>query len=142
MNGDGRLDHLSRLGLSPAPEPADGLESFETDGLYLSHARPVNGSLTAIHFIFRDRTITSCQYADLDSGSQFSYGEDGGHTLRFRFKAALICETILEGRNLWQLYDCITRHRMPWVHELAVSRDFEAANASIVNRITFRPVGG
>lgn len=141
MSDSDSLDHLARLGLAPPAEPAGGLSSFEPGGAYQCHARPLPALQTAIHFIFRNRAILSCQYGDLDSLSEFRHSEDGGHVLQFRFRASLISDAILEGRNLWQLYDYITRHRMPWVHELPAERDFEAREAVVINRITLRPAG-
>ncbi len=117
-----------------------GLETFSLDSSsYQSHARPGNKPLPSLHFILRDRSIRSCQYMHLESGSSFENLPQGqGHRLTFQFSNATAIRVVIEGRNLWRLYDYVAQHRMPWVYELPDGRDFEDAWAPVIRTIEFR----
>lgn len=124
------------------PEEPGGLEGFTPDGTaYQAHARPGNKPLPSIHFILRDRSIRTCQYLHLESDSRFLPLPQGqGHRLVFRFAGSAELRVVVEGRNLWRLYDYIAQHRMAWVYELPGVGDFEDAHAAVVQAITFETV--
>ena len=121
-------------------EEADGLEGFSPETTaYQAHARPCNKLLPSIHFILRDRSIRTCQFMHLESGSRFEFLPQGkGHRLAFRFGGSTSLGVVIEGRNLWRLYDYITQHRMPWVCELDDERDFEDERAAVIRSIAFQ----
>jgi hypothetical protein len=123
-------------------EEAGGLETFSLESTtYQAHARPGNKVLPSVHFILRDRSIRTCQYIHLESDSRFEPLPQGkGHRLTFRFAGSAELCVVIEGRNLWQLYDYITQHRMPWVYELPDGRDFEDARSVVIRSITFQAI--
>jgi len=136
---------LDASGGEPKPsEPggwdeAGGLETFSPESTaYQAHARPGNKLLPSIHFILRDRSIRTFQYMHLESGSRFEPLPQGkGHRLTFRFASSAAVGVVLEGRNLWRLYDYITQHRMAWVCELEEGRDFEGEKAAVIRSFEF-----
>ena len=92
--------------------------------------------LPSVHFIFRDRSIRTCQYHQLESDSRFTTLPQGkGNSLAFRFAGSTTAEVVIQGRNLWKLYDSLTQHRIAWVHELPAERDFESDGATVVHTI-------
>ena len=119
------------------PAEAEGLETFLPESTaYQAHARPGNKLLPSIHFILRDRSIRTCQFMHLESDSRFAALPQGkGQRLAFRFAGSIAVAVVVEGRNLWRLYDYITQHRMPWVCELPEGRDFEGERAAVVHSI-------
>lgn len=123
-------------------EETGGLESFSPEGTaYQAHARPGNKLLPSIHFILGDRSIRTCQYIHLESDSRFSPLPQGkGHRLAFRFSGSTSVGVVIEGRNLWRLYDYIAQHRMPWICELAEGRDFEGEKAAVIHSIEFQAI--
>lgn len=125
------------------PDEADGLASFSADAsTYQVHARPVTKMLPSVHFIFKDRTIRTCQYTQLESDSRFSTLPQGkGNRLVFRFAGSVAVQVVIEGRNLWKLYDYLSQHRMAWVHELPAEKDFEGDEAPVVHSIAFEADG-
>lgn len=120
-------------------EESDGLEGFSPEGTaYQAHARPGNKLLPSIHFILRDRSIHTCQYMHLESGSRFEFLPQGkGHRLAFRFGGSTNLAVVIEGRNLLRLYDYVTQHRMSWVCELPDGQDFEDDRAAVARSISF-----
>ena len=127
---------------SDGVEEPGGLEGFSLEGTaYQAHARPGNKLLPSIHFILRDRSIRTCQFMHLESDSRFEPMPQGkGHRLVFRFAGSVALSVVIEGRNLWRLYDYIAQHRMPWVCELPEGRDFEDAGSAVVHSITFQAI--
>ena len=94
--------------------------------------------LPSVHFILKDRSIRSCQYNQLESDSSFTFLPQGkGNRLVLRFSGTAGLKVVIEGRNLWRLYDYIAQHRMAWVHELSAERDFEGEDEAVVNAIDF-----
>jgi len=120
-------------------EEAGGLETFSPDGMaYQAHARPGNKLLPSIHFILRDRSIRTFQYMHLESNSRFEPLPQGkGQRLTFRFASSSAVGVVIEGRNLFRLYDYITLHRMAWVCELDEGRDFEDEKAAVIRSFKF-----
>jgi len=123
----------------PGVEEADGLEGFSPESTaYQAHARAGNKLLPSIHFILRDRSIRTCQFMHLESGSRFEFLPQGkGHRLAFRFGGSTSLGVVIEGRNLLRLYDYIAQHRMAWVCELPEERDFEDDRAAVARSICF-----
>jgi hypothetical protein len=108
---------------------------------YRAAGRQANHGIARIHFILGDRTICFGQYAELDSfGKFFPATGDAGESFVICFKARVPMEIVVEGRNLWSVFDYISVHRMPWVRELAKERDFEDETTTVIHRITIRPV--
>jgi hypothetical protein len=120
-------------------EDAGGLETFSPESTaYQAHARPGNKLLPSIHFILRGHAIRTCQYMHLESDSHFTPLPQGqGQRLAFRFAGSVAVAVVIEGRNLWRLYDYITQHRIAWVHELPEGRDFEGERAAVIRSIMF-----
>jgi len=96
--------------------------------------------LPSVHFVFRDRSIRTCQYYQLESDSSFTTLPQGkGNCLRFCFAGSKSVNIVIEGRNLWKLYDSLTQHRIAWVVELPDDRDFESDGATVVHSIHSEP---
>jgi hypothetical protein len=114
-----------------------GHDSFDpTSSAYRAHAKPASLMLPSVHFIFRDRSIRTCQYYQLESDSGFTTLPQGkGNRLVFHFAGSSNVEVVIQGRNLWKLYDSLTQHRIAWVHELPADRDFETDGATVVHTI-------
>jgi hypothetical protein len=127
---------------SHGKEEPGGLEGFSPDSTaYQAHARPGNKLLPSIHFVLRDRSIRTCQFMHLESDSSFSHSPQGkGNRLAFRFAGSVSVCVVIEGRNLWRLYDYIAQHRMSWVYELPDGLDFEDDHAPVIRSIAFRVV--
>lgn len=90
--------------------------------------RPAAKPVFAIHFITQG-TVQSFQYMHLDSNSSYSPTRIG-----LRFTGSKIIDVAIEGRNLWELYDYIHQHRMPWVRVAA--RDFAQDGETVVTKIS------
>lgn len=98
------------------------------DNQLQAYGRPVHRPLYAIHFIDPDGTVRTFQYIHLDSDSCYASGQ-----IVLRFSGSKIVNVMIDGRNLWELYDYIHQHRMPWVR--AAARDFARDQIPIVTRI-------
>lgn len=125
------------------PNDVDGLASFAADApAYQVHARPAAKMLPSVHFILKDRAIRTCQYNQLESDSRFTSLPQGkGNRLVFRFAGSVTVQVVIEGRNLWKLYDYLTQHRMAWVHELPEEQDFGGDGEPVVHSIAFESDG-
>lgn len=123
-------------------EEPGGLEGFSPESTaYQAHARAANKLLPSIHFILRDRSIRTCQFMHLESDSRFEMLPQGeGQRLAFRFASSVAVAVVLEGRNLWRLYDYIAQHRMPWVCELPEGQDFEDDRTAVLRSISFQTI--
>lgn len=113
-------------------EDDSGLPSLK-EGEYQPHARPANKPLYGIHFVTPSGDVRTFQYVHLDSGSQFAAGR-----ITLVFMGMDPVRVIIEGRNLWRLYDYIHQHRMPWV--MVASRDFVKDGETIVTQVTYAQV--
>jgi hypothetical protein len=117
----------------PRPsEDESGLPSLK-EGEYQPHARPANKPVYAIHFVTPGGDMRSFQYVHLDSNSQFT-----AERITLVFMGMQPVRVVIEGRNLWRLYDYIHQHRMPWV--MVAGRDFAKDGQAIVTRVTFSTV--
>lgn len=118
-------------------EESFGHETFDPESsTYRAHAKAAPLMLPSVHFIFRDRSIRTCQYHQLESDSSFVTLPQGkGNRLAFRFAGSSSVEVVIQGRNLWKLYDSMTQHRIAWVHALPADRDFESDGATVVHSI-------
>ncbi len=136
------LDDVPTTSVRASPDGLEelGIEPFTPDGTaYRAHAHPARLMLPSVHFIFRDRSIRTCQYHQLESDSRFLSSPQGqGNRLALRFSGRKSVELVIQGRNLWKLYDAMTQHRIAWVQELAADRDFEADDAAVVHSIVFQ----
>jgi hypothetical protein len=114
-----------------------GHDTFDPESTaYRAHAKPASLMLPSVHFIFRDRSIRTCQYYQLESDSGFTTLPQGkGNRLVFRFAGSSNVEVVIQGRNLWKLYDSLTQHRIAWVYELPADRDFESDGATVIHSI-------
>ncbi len=138
---DNVSDNNARLRnvLNPtAPDRAEdedsGLPSLK-DGDYQAHARAANKPVYAIHFVTPSGEVRSFQYVHLDSGSQFT-----AERITLAFMGMEPVRVVIEGRNLWRLYDYIHQHRMPWV--MVAGRDFAKDGQTIVTRVSYQPIKG
>jgi hypothetical protein len=129
--------HLKRAFLAAGPELSSdedlGLPSLQ-DGEYQAHARAANKPVFAIHFVTPAGEVRSFQYAHLDSGSEFK-----ATRIELKFLGMDPVRVIIEGRNLWRLYDYLHQHRMPWV--MVATRDVAADGQPIVTRVSYATVG-
>jgi len=112
----------------------EGLPSL-SGSEYRAHGRPSNKPLFSLHFVTPAGDVRSFQYHHLDSDSRYS-----GGAMRIRFVGSLslglpAVQVLIEGRNLWALYNYLHQHRMPWI--LTASRDFVAEKETIVTSVTF-----
>lgn len=128
---------LLRNVLNPASierptEEESGLPSLK-DGEYQPHARPSDKPDYGIHFVTPGGDVRSFQYVHLDSGSQFAAGR-----ITLVFMGMEPVRVVIEGRNLWRLYDYIHQHRMPWV--MVAGRDFAKDGQTIVTRVSYAPI--
>jgi hypothetical protein len=126
----GRLRRvLSETAAKDAPKAERGLPTL-LDGEYRPYARPSNQPLFSIHFIAAGGDVRSFQYMHLCSDSSYTPQQ-----ILLRFTASKMITVLISGRNLWELYDYIHEHRMPWVRE--ASRDFALDGESIVTKLSF-----
>ena len=112
----------------PAEEES-GLPSLK-DGEYQPHSRPSDKPVYAIHFVTQGGDVRSFQYVHLDSGSQFTAGK-----ITLAFMGMEPVRVIIEGRNLWRLYDYLHQHLIPWV--MVAGRDVAKDGQTIVTRVTY-----
>jgi hypothetical protein len=116
----------------PAEEES-GLPSLK-DAEYQPHARASNKPVYGIHFVTPGGDVRSFQYVHLDSGSQYTAGR-----ITLAFMGIEPMRVVIEGRNLWRLYDYIIhQHRMSWV--MVAGRDFAKDGQTIVTRVTYTPI--
>jgi hypothetical protein len=100
------------------------------EGEYQPYSRPANKPIHSIHFITAKGTIRSFQYVHLDSDSRYS-----GEKIELRFIGMEPVRVVIQGRNLWRLYDYVHQHRASWVTE--ASKDFAPDGQAIVTAIQF-----
>jgi hypothetical protein len=135
----GDVAHLfASRAASARPADADGSDEFSPDGEYQAHARPSNHAQPAIHFLACDGSARTFQYMHLDSDSRFIPSTEKCTRIILRFMGAMPVEVVIEGRNLWPLYNYITLHRMAWAWELPAKRDFEGKDKPVINAIRFK----
>lgn len=111
----------------PETEQENGLPSLR-DNEFRVCGRPSHKPLFSVHFISANGSVQSFQYMHLDSRSSFSPTR-----LVLRFVGSKTTDVVVEGRNLWQLYDYLHQHRMPWVRVAA--RDFAQDGEIIVTGV-------
>ena len=125
---------------SPARDDGEAVTLPAPGEDYRAAGRPAAHALPRIHFLLADRTVCFCQYAELDSFGRFTPGARGaGDAFVICFKGRVPTEIVIEGRNLWSIFDSISMHRLPWVRELPRARDFEDERTPVIHRIAFRP---
>ncbi len=128
-NTPSHLRHV--LGDKQAVEHDDeeqGLPALR-DNEFRAYARPTHKPVFSIHFITPQGAVKSFQYMHLDSNSRFE-----PQRIALRFVGSVVMDVLIDGRNLWELYDYIHQHRMPWVK--AAARDFAQDREPIVTRIS------
>lgn len=134
MQGNSPDVHLRSV-LNPAIPTADdesGLPSLK-DGEYQPHARPSNKPVYAIHFVSPGGDVRSFQYVHLDSNSQYAAGR-----ITLAFMGMEPVRVLIDGRNLWRLYDYIHQHRMSWV--MIAGRDFVQDGQTILTGVTYTSI--
>ncbi len=123
----------------PSPVSRDAEELSEPDELglpsqaeseYLPYGRPANKPLVSVHFITPDGKVQSFQYRHLDSDSRFEHGK-----IVLRFLGYRPTMVVIEGQQLWRLYDYLHQDRMPWV--MQATRDFAEAGKPFVSKLSF-----
>ena len=53
-----------------------------------------------------------------------------------RFAGIVAREARISGRNLLQLFDLLSHHRVAWVRELPPGRDFKDSKVTVITGIT------
>jgi hypothetical protein len=116
----------------PLPQPGDPYDA--------AHARPGNKPLPTLRFIKGDG-IKGLPYANLDSIDWLPAEKPGlGPTIVLRFAGIVAREARISGRNLLQLFDLLSYHRVAWVRELPPGRDFKDGQATVITGITVGPI--
>jgi hypothetical protein len=126
---------IERVGRGTAAEDPDHVDFPPTDrDLFKCYARAWTKPLRSIHFFTQDGKCRTFEYADLRS--RCSDDEDFEPT---RFKLAFFgiepVEVVVDGRDLWPLYDYIHQHRMPWV--MVAARAFGENGGTLVTHFEF-----
>lgn len=112
----------------PLPQPGDPYDA--------AHARPGNKPLPTLRFLQGDG-IRGLPYANLDSIDWLPADRPGvGPTIVLRFAGIVAREARISGRNLLQLFDLLSFHRVAWVRELPPGRDFKDGKATVITSIT------
>lgn len=77
-------------------------------------------ALLHLHIIREPGPRVTMQYAYIDSHSEYQPG-------RFvvQFARTKVWKGTATGRNLWRIYDAITRHALSWIQQTMPGRDFE-----------------
>lgn len=131
MRGNNVPAHLREvIGSSDLGDAGEfGLPTQDSES-YEPYSRASHKPLVSLHFITPDGCIRSFQYRHLDSDSRFEHQKI---TLRFLgFRPTMV---IIEGQQLWQLYDYIHQDRMAWVMQAA--REFREKDEPFVSKLTF-----
>jgi hypothetical protein len=116
----------------PLPQPGDPYDT--------AHARSSNKPLPTLRFI-RGENIRGLPYANLDSIDWLPSEKPGlGPMIVLRFAGIIAREARISGRNLLLLYDLLAHHRVAWVRELPLGRDFKEGKATVITGITVGPV--
>jgi hypothetical protein len=120
-------DHLKKYRgeADDIPEQEDDLElPVLGDGEDRPFGRARPKPCYSLHVIRPNGEVQTFQYFQLDGMSEYKAGE-----IRLRFIGAKVWDVLIEGRKLWELYDYIHQHRMPWLRIAA--RDFDGDGTSI-----------
>jgi hypothetical protein len=132
----------------PSPESRDGPESFDPDSTdYKAYGWVVHRTLPSLRVIRTGGSECCFHYADLDTaypgGSEFVPTALGGKgnviTLCFAGRSVPFLVT-LEGVRLRQVWELITGHCTPWIHELPTAVSFTRPDEPVIRSITFTPV--
>jgi hypothetical protein len=114
---------------NPGPQEEGGLPP-QAETAYQPYGRAANKPLVSVHFIMPDGCIRSFQYRHLDSDSRFEH-----QRITLRFLGYRPTEVVIEGQQLWQLFDYLHQDRMPWIMQAA--RDFPEKGKPFVSKLTF-----
>lgn len=130
--GDGLDLNLPDV-LDPLPKPGDP---------YKAHARVSNKQLLTLSFVLKDGiTVRGFTYGNFDSIDRLPGGTtDGGPVIVLRFAGLAPSEVKIAGRNLNTLYAYLSQHRIVWVREQAVERDYLDESAPVVSSIVITPL--
>ncbi|MCE9565983.1 MAG: hypothetical protein K8U57_28500 [Planctomycetes bacterium] len=135
MAADFLKEHL----LAIKPEVESDSELPDLAAPYQAHGRASNKSVSTLHCALGKDGYRSFQYMHLDSDSSFRM-EATGHVIVVRFVGWKPIQVTIRGRNLWQLYDYIHQHRVPWV--MRAERDFVEGKQTVITAIEIREVRG
>ena len=133
--------HSSRLlgGDSENVERDDETVSLVArSGTYKASGRPANKPLPRFVVFFNKhgygvgkKAAKQFQYVELDSdgdetdGCGFGYTENG-QEFSIKLVGSKLWKLTIRGRNLWEIYDYLTLHRLPWLR--VADRDFPDAD--------------
>jgi hypothetical protein len=118
-------ERQSKMQTDDDPDRVDFPPTNEAD--YKSYARAWNKPVRAIHFFTQNGQCRTFEYADLRS--RCGSDEDFENTrFKLTFLGMRAVEVVVEGRDLWLLYD--------YIHMVA-ARDFAKTGDRIVTRVTF-----
>ena len=125
---DVEVESASGEAIIPLPQPGDPYDT--------AHARSSNKPLPTLRFIKGD-SIRGLPYANLDSIDWEPAEKPGlGPTIVVRFAGIVAREARISGRNLLQLFDLLSYHRVAWVRELPPGRDFKDGKVTVITGIT------
>jgi hypothetical protein len=125
---DAEGESASGEAIIPLPQPGDAYDT--------AHARSSNKPLPTLRFIKGDG-IKGLPYANLDSIDWLPAEKPGlGPMIVLRFAGIVAREARISGRNLLQLFDLLSYHRVAWVRELPPGRDFKDGKATVITGIT------
>ena len=115
----------------------DGTAESEFDGVTAMGVIGQGKALLRLHVIREPGKRISFQYQGLDSHSEYEPGRfvvDFAGTRHWR--------VTVTGRNLWRVYDGITRHAVPWIQQTMPGRDFEERKGqAVITGISVEEVG-
>lgn len=120
--------------------------AFAGDGEYKAFGRPSTGMLPRFFVFFGkkgygpgNKAVKQFQYLSLESDGGVSDGcgfgfSPTGQEFSIKLAGSRLWKLTVRGRNLWEIYDYLTLHRLPWIR--VADRDFpdggEAAKKPII----------
>jgi len=137
-----KLGHHSNRALGNDPENSDRDDEIVTlaakGGEYKASGRPANKALPRFFVFFSKsgyaigkKAAKQFQYVEMDSdgddedGCGFGFTESG-QEFSIKVAGSKQWKLTVRGRNLWEIYDYLTLHRMPWIR--VADRDFADAD--------------
>jgi hypothetical protein len=100
-----------RMGSAEEDCDADRVKLGDLQGEYIAAGRATPKGKVRLHVIrAHGKPVVSCQYVHLDSMTKFEPTK-----FVLRFAGSMQWQITVNGRNLWKVYDGITRHSRPWI---------------------------
>ncbi|MHC5537386.1 hypothetical protein ACYOEI_04020 [Singulisphaera rosea] len=131
-------EFTERFGANGQKPEDDGVPETEFGGGYEAAGIVGQGkALLRLHIIREPGPRVTMQYVGIDSHSEYSPG-------RFvvQFVGTKVWRVTVTGRNLWRVYDAITRHALVWIQQAMPGRDFEQEKGkAVITGISVEEVG-